>query len=167
MFSAIKVEGERLYKAARRGEVKRLTPRQVALYSIELLDQTPNTWKLRVHCSSGTYIRSLANDIGLHLGCGGTLYGLRRLSSGPFTIGQAASLEEESDLVPQVQPLESLLADFPRIDLSPEQAERVRHGNPVGRAPGDMVGEVRLFDQGALLAIAQADGQYLQPFLVF
>ncbi len=91
MFSAIKVEGQRLYKAARRGEKVEIKPRQITIYSIEILDVSLPDITIRVHCGKGTYIRSLAHDLGLALGSRAHLSGLRRTEIGRFNVNEACT----------------------------------------------------------------------------
>ena len=94
MYSALKHQGQPLYKLARQGiEVER-APRKVTVYSAEMLNITGSEIELLVHCSKGTYIRSLAEDLGTALGCGGHVSGLRRLAAGPYQEEQAVSFEQ-------------------------------------------------------------------------
>ena len=94
MYSALKHQGQPLYKLARQGiEVER-APRKVTIYSAEMLNITGSEIELLVHCSKGTYIRSLAEDLGAALGCGGHVSGLRRLAAGPYQEEQAVSFEQ-------------------------------------------------------------------------
>ncbi len=94
MYSAIKQGGQPLYKLARRGKEVERAPRTIEIYSLVILDFSPPLVSIRVNCSRGTYIRSLADDIGSALGCGAALKELRRTASGPFDLDRAVSLEE-------------------------------------------------------------------------
>lgn len=93
MYSAVKVDGERLYKKARRGETVDRPPRQVSVHSFEVMDWNPPEVSFRVECSKGTYIRSLARDLGAELGVGGHLVSLRRMSIGSYSVEEAWSLD--------------------------------------------------------------------------
>ena len=167
MYSALKVDGERLYKAARRGEVKERQPRTIEVHSLDLLDQGELTWTIRVHCSKGTYVRALAHDIGYALGCGAHLSRLRRLRSGPFDLSRAIGLEDLSEGWRQAfYPMEELLHEFPMIQLTSAEAARVQHGNAL---PGEDYepGYHRLFHASKWIALAEVREAKLQPILVF
>jgi tRNA pseudouridine55 synthase len=97
MYSAVKVDGERLYKKARRGETVARLPRQVRIDRLDLRDWTPPELSLRVECSKGTYIRALARDLGEKLGVGGHLTALRRTAIGPFSVGESWTLAALTD----------------------------------------------------------------------
>ncbi len=134
MFSAIKRDGQPLYKLARQGVEVERTPRQVEITSLEILSFAPPLVGLRVVCSRGTYIRSLADDMGSALGCGATLQELRRTASGPFDISMAITLEvleaarDDASLESRcVSPLAALghLADIP---LSDGGLSKINHG---------------------------------------
>jgi len=91
-YSAVKVQGRKAYEMAREGEEVNLEPRTIQVYSLELLEWAPPEVVIDVFCSSGTYVRSLANDLGKALGCGAHLVGLRRTKSGRFTLRDAVPL---------------------------------------------------------------------------
>lgn len=167
MFSAIKVQGQRLYKLARRGEEVERPSRNVTIHSLDLVQSSSDTWTLEVKCTSGTYIRSLAHDIGRFLGCGATLQSLARLASGNFRLDQSIAPEAIAEEWPRVlMPMEALLPRFPRVDLEDASLERVSHGNPIPwEGPGDSF--VRLFGGHRLVAIARPTGASLQPVIVF
>ncbi len=131
MVSALKVGGEALYKAARRGEEVERKPRQIRVYELELENVDLNKWQatIRVACSSGTYIRTLAADIGDRLGCGAHIASLRRLSVGSFTEEQAVSLDalsgdHSSHLLTPVE----AMRDFPKVVVDSEGMSAVSHG---------------------------------------
>ena len=169
MYSAIKIDGQPLYKLARKGQVIERTPREIDVLSLELLSFVPPLVGFRVVCSRGTYVRTLADDIGAMLGCGAALKELRRLASGPFTISTSVSLEtlEEAARVGALEALTvtpcAALAHLPEITLSEDGVAHVRHG----RSPGwhDVVvaastvqeenAFVRLVWRGDLVAVAQ------------
>ncbi len=168
LFSAVRVGGERLYRAARRGEDRPRPPRTVEVFSIDLLELQLDFWTLRVHCSSGTYIRTLAHDLGHVLGCGAHLWELRREQSGVFDLTRAVDPQDRPEKLQRaILPLEELLPDLPRIDLPDNEARRVRHGNAVSlswappKAP-----HYRLFHQQRLVALGRPRLSQIQPFLV-
>ncbi|MBB5206719.1 tRNA pseudouridine(55) synthase TruB [Chiayiivirga flava] len=135
-YSALKRDGEALYARARRGELIRIDARDVDVFAIDVLAIGTDTLRLRIECGSGTYIRSLARDIGARLGCGGHVETLRRLWVEPFRNPAMFTLEALAELAAQSReridatllPIESGLAGYPRFSLDAEQAHRVRHG---------------------------------------
>ena len=116
MYSAIKINGQKLYDLARKGQTVERKPRSITIYELELLEQVNDTdYLIRCVCSKGTYIRTLCHDIGARLGCGGTLYSLRRTMAAGFTLGQAVSLsdvqEQGEALRRHVKPIIQHIAD--------------------------------------------------------
>jgi len=168
MFSAVKVGGKKLYQLARQKREVERPWREVTIHRLELLKQGKEIWSLKVHCSAGTYIRTLAHDIGEALGCGAYLRKLQRTRSGCFDLSQALPLEEiENQWRENFYPVEELLPELPRIDLDEPQAVRIRHGNRISSS-GTLQGKFfRLFYQEKLLAIGQTgpDDQ-LRPVIV-
>ncbi len=137
MYSAIKSGGQPLYKLARRGiEVER-EGRQVEIHEIRVRDWAPPLLHLDITCSKGTYIRSLAHDLGQALGCGGHLARLVRTASGRFTLAEATPLEalleslHQSGGVPYLLPLDVALGDYPALILDAEAEARIRHGQQI------------------------------------
>jgi tRNA pseudouridine55 synthase len=176
MFSAIKRDGQPLYKLARQGVEVERQPRLVEIGSLELISFDPPLAGLRIVCSRGTYIRSLADDIGSMLGCGATLQQLRRTASGSFNISMAVSLEALEDAARQglldsmfITP-HAALNHLPDIPLTDDGLAKVRNGMspPWGdteSAPltvGETPSLARLSHAGALVAVARlvarADG---------
>lgn len=159
MYSAIRVNGRRLYEAARRGEYVERKPRRVTIEEIEILKWDPPNLALRIRCSPGTYIRSLAHDLGELLGCGAHLTALRRTVSGPFTLDHSHTLDELEELQragrlrEALLPPSTALSHMPVAVLSPDQARKVRHGQTITIADADapLVQGVDL--QGCLLAV--------------
>lgn len=152
MYSALKHQGQPLYKLARKGiEVER-APRQVSIYSAELLQFSEASIELRVHCSKGTYIRSLAEDLGAALGCGGHVSALRRLSAGPYEEGQATTLAElcETNDMQEMDalllPVSSAVDSWPAVRLHEDTAHYVRQGQPVQVAHAPTDGWVQIFE---------------------
>lgn len=132
MVSAVRIEGKRLHELAREGiEVERpARPVTVHRYNTAPTDD-PLVYSLDVHCSSGTYIRSLAADVGTALGGGAHLRNLRRPSVGPFSIDEASSIE-----TPTLMPLTEMLRGMPRLDVDATVADRVRVGQALGPSGG-------------------------------
>ena len=133
MFSALKKNGKALYEYARAGLTVERTPRQVTIHAIDIIDWQDATLVIDVRCSKGTYIRTLAEDIGEALGCGAHLTGLRRTASGPLSLAGAVSLAEleaqdEPARLALLQPVDSLLADWPRLALPADEAGRFLTG---------------------------------------
>ncbi len=137
MYSAIKVGGQKLYDLARKGREVERKPRPVTIYELELLEQEGETdFLFRCVCSKGTYIRTLCHDIGQLLGCGGTLYRLRRTMAAGFTLDRAVSIEDVQEQgASLLLPTDSLFAEYPVLLLSSAKKEkRVRCGNPIADA---------------------------------
>lgn len=133
-YSAVKVKGKKAYEMAREGKKVELQPRKIQVYNLELLEWAPPEVVVDVYCSSGTYVRSLAHDLGEELGCGAHLIGLRRTKSGRFTLRDAIPLQKLREALDQgswyqyLIPAAEALSDWPSIDLDLEQIEAVRHG---------------------------------------
>jgi tRNA pseudouridine55 synthase len=154
MFSAIKQNGQPLYKLARQGiEVER-KPREVEIYEISIEDFNEDRLRLEIHCSKGTYIRSLAHDLGQILGCGAHVVGLRRLQAGSFTIDQAVTMktlqetptEEHAGLL---LPTDQALLDLPEVSLTSLATHYLLQGQPVSVRHSHPPGWVRLYAEGA------------------
>lgn len=151
IYSALKQGGEPLYAKARRGEAIEAPEREVQVHAIEILALEGSHLKLRVTCGSGTYIRSLARDLGESLGCGAHIAGLRRLWVEPFRAPAMLTLEQLQARLDAGEPAEALLlplaaglADYPRVDLDEDAARRFRMGQRL-RDPAFPVGEVAVF----------------------
>ena len=152
MYSALTHQGQPLYKLARQGiEVER-APRTVTIYSAELLQFAEAYIELRVHCSKGTYIRSLAEDLGAALGCGGHVSALRRLAAGPYAEAQAVTLEQVSvigdpqEMDALLLPVASAVSSWPSVRLHEDTAHYVRQGQPVQVAHAPTHGWVQIFE---------------------
>ena len=132
MYSAIKVNGQKLYDLARKGKTVERQPRPITIHELTLLEQHENTARLRVRCSKGTYIRTLCKDIGEALGCGGCMESLRRVSAGEYTIGEAVPLQELLDAAaPEtyLHSVDTMFRDYPSVTLTANQEKRCRNGN--------------------------------------
>ena len=169
--SAIKVDGRRAYERVRSGEQVELTARQVRVDSIEVhsvrTDGTDLDIDVSVGCSSGTYIRALARDLGEQLGTGGHLTALRRTGVGPFTLTHARTLEEHADDLGLLPIAEAARAGFPAFELDEHQAAHVRFGRKLevdlGRA-----GPVALFaPDGEFLALYEQADELARAVAVF
>ncbi|MBK7449506.1 MAG: tRNA pseudouridine(55) synthase TruB [Anaerolineales bacterium] len=160
-YSAVKVQGRKAYEIARKGEEVELEPRTITVHHLEVLEWTPPEVVIDVHCSSGTYVRSLANDLGKKLGCGAYLVGLRRTKSGKFTLRDAVPLRKLQEAFTAgnwyqyLIPAAEALGDWYAIELSPDEVEAVRHGHRVKAKPADAAQEkVRgVSTQGELVAL--------------
>ncbi|NKZ05107.1 tRNA pseudouridine(55) synthase TruB [Actinomadura latina] len=169
--SAIKVNGERAYKMARKGEEVALAARPVTVREFAVLDVRRDGELIdvdaSVSCSSGTYIRALARDLGASLGCGGHLTALRRTRVGPYDLAMARTLDELAGKLEILPMGEAVAAVFPRRDVSDEDARKVAHG---GRLPaaGLGPGPVGVFaPDGTLLALVEEQGGLARPLAVF
>jgi len=160
MYSALKRDGVPLYKLARKGESVERASRPVAIRSLELLGFAPPLVELRVRCSKGTYIRTLAEDIGAALGTGAHLAALRRTACGGFRVEQALTLDELAGGVREpLLPLASLLAGFPATRLDAAAEARLRNGQPL-KISGLQEGLCALYRaDGALIGLARAHAE--------
>lgn len=136
MHSALKRGGVPLYELARRGETVERAPRTVRISALDVLRYEPDAVELLVRCSKGTYVRTLAEDLGAALGSAAHLAALRRTGSGRFHVGAAATPEALAAMTPEERagvliPLEGLLSDLPRAELTPDLAARFRNGQAV------------------------------------
>lgn len=132
MYSAIKVNGQKLYDLARKGREVERQSRKVTIHRLECLSFDGTFAKLLVHCSKGTYIRTLCKDIGEALGCGGCMEALRRVAAGSYTQQQAVELKTliESETPQQyLAPVDSMFLQYERVDLTEKQELRCRNGN--------------------------------------
>jgi tRNA pseudouridine55 synthase len=132
MYSAIKINGQKLYDLARKGKEVERQARPVTIYKLECLDFDGAAARLLVHCSKGTYIRTLCKDIGAALGCGGCMEALRRVSAGSYTLEQAVSLQaliETDDPGKYLIPVDSMFSQYEQVTPTPKQTLRCRNGN--------------------------------------
>lgn len=142
MYSAIKVNGKKLYELARKGRTVERKPRNVVIYNIEHIRIRLPEVSFTVRCSKGTYIRTLCSDVGDRLGCGGVLTGLRRTAVGRFTADSALTLGQieqlagagEEKIKEHIISVEEMLADYPAAAAADARADRLLHnGNPMSR----------------------------------
>jgi tRNA pseudouridine55 synthase len=162
-YSAKKIGGVAAYKLARKGRVVKTSAAAVRVDAFEMTSFEPPIVRFRVVCSPGTYIRSLAHDLGLKLGCGAHLVSLRRTQSGDFKISEAVMPEHlsESDLIPVHQ----LLTFWPKIEASEDDERRVIHGNPIPASAAPPF--ARIFNKrGEFIALAAVESGWARPRVV-
>ncbi|MBB6186838.1 tRNA pseudouridine(55) synthase TruB [Rhodanobacter sp. MP7CTX1] len=166
MYSALKVDGERLYAKARRGEIVDVPPREVDVHRLDLLSRDGDTLRLHVECGSGTYVRSLAVDLGEDLGCGAHLTALRRLWVEPFreprmvTLDELQQAAEQGDeaLLAWLLPVSAGLCELPAVQLDEAQTMAISRGQPIQLVPSPPAGRCAAFaSDGALLALLEVD----------
>ena len=169
--SAIKVNGQRAYKMARKGEQVALAERPVTVHSFAITDVRRDGDLLEVDasiaCSSGTYIRALARDLGERLGTGGHLRYLRRTRVGPYDLSMARTISQLEDKLEILPMGEAVASVFPRREVDAEDARKIMHG---GRLPaiGLGPGPVGVFaPDGTLLALVEEQGEVAKPLAVF
>ena len=169
MYSAIKVDGKKLYELARAGKEIERKPREITVFSLDLLEFTGETAKIRVHCSKGTYIRTLCHDIGAALGCGGCMEALRRTAAGEYTLADSVELdtllnaERPEDYLRDV---DTLFRQYPAVTLTEKQTLRCRNGNSFSIALPE--GSYRAYDgQGTFLMLAKVRGGIMETVKSF
>lgn len=163
MYSAVKIGGKKLYELARKGKEVERKPREIEIISLEVTDGTENDFVLDVRCSKGTYIRTLCNDIGDALGCGGCMSSLRRIQAGAFCIENAHSIEgiksscEDGTAEELILPVDTLFAEYPRLTVSEKTEKKLRCGNLVSVDAAD--GLCRVYSQtGEFLLLGKVEG---------
>ncbi len=175
-YSAIKLQGQPAYKRARAGEEITLDPRPIVIHSLEIINWSPPALVLAIECSKGTYIRSLAHDLGRHLGCGAYLRALIRTRSGPFSLSESITLEhlaasvDSASLQDYLYPVDKALAQYPALVLDAGTTTQVKHGNPFSYPIPTNDHLARVYDPGGhFLAIAEwnAERQAWHPKKVF
>jgi tRNA pseudouridine55 synthase len=161
-YSAVKVQGRKAYEMAREGEEVELAPRKITVHHLEVLEWAPPEVVIDVHCSSGTYVRSLANDLGVMLGCGAYLVGLRRTKSGRFSLRDSVPLRKLQEAFTAgnwyqyLIPAAEALGDWPAVELNPDEVEGVRHGHRVKVVGEPTETKVRgVSTQGELVALME------------
>ena len=154
MFSAIKIDGQPLYKLARKGiEVER-KGRPITVYELRVTDREVDEFTLEVQCSKGTYVRTLVEDVGEELGCGAHVIGLRRLSAGPFDETEAVSMSQLEELKGNLTeldkfllPVSAVVKEWPVVELTDITASYLRQGQPVQVANAPADGWVGIFTE--------------------
>ena len=170
-YSAIKMGGERAYDMARAGQEFKIEARHVKIYSLELKQENGNSASFELHCSKGTYVRSLARDIGRELGAYGYVSRLERGRHGQFTENSAITLDKLEEfckrgaLAEVMLPLHEVLDGIPALQLSEEEEKKIRFGMALDRESKDDL--VALFSGNTLVALATPLDGKLQPKRVF
>ena len=140
MYSAIKHKGQPLYKLARQGITVERKPREITVHTLELLGLNGDLVELEMHCSKGTYVRTLVADIGAVLGCGGHVVALRRLTVGPFQAAQMVTLQQLEEIATKgkyelldklLLPVSSILVDMPKVTLTRDMVHYMQQGQPI------------------------------------
>ncbi|MBQ8881321.1 MAG: tRNA pseudouridine(55) synthase TruB [Oscillospiraceae bacterium] len=159
MYSAIKINGQKLCNLARKGKEVERPARTITIHDLDFLGLEGEKVRLRIHCSKGTYIRTLCKDIGAALGCGGCMESLRRVSAGSYTIDEAVPL---ADVVASENPgallrgVDTLFTQYPAVTLTEKQSLRCRNGNSFSVTHPD--GTYRAYDSaGAFLMLAKVE----------
>ena len=169
MYSALKVNGQKLCDLARKGKTVDRQPRPITIHALEYLGMEGDCLRLRVDCSKGTYIRTLCQDIGQALGCGGCMEALRRTRAGEYTISQAVPLQELLDSENPAQylrPVDSMFANHPMVSLTANQERRCRNGNAFSVTLPE--GTYRAYSQtGEFLMLARVTGGTMETIKSF
>lgn len=164
MYSALKHQGVPLYKLARKGQEVERKERTVTIYRLALLDFRGDEVDLEIDCSKGTYIRTIADDLGEMLGVGGHVTALRRLKSGPFEESQCVTLETMQEIFAEggpealdslLQPADIAVKALEKVDLPTSTADYIRQGQPVIARGLPTSGDVRLYDEGRFFGIGK------------
>lgn len=164
MYSALKVNGKKLYELAREGKTIERKARRVRIYELEILEEALPRVRLRVRCSKGTYIRTLCDDIGADLGCYGCMEALLRTSVGPFALEEACRLEKVASAVKAGElgkmlcPIDRLFAEYPAVQVKKGWEKLAYNGNGLKRSMTDGDRETR---DGACVRIYDAGGNFL------
>ena len=159
MYSALKINGQKLVDLARKGKTVERQPREIEIFELECLEFTGTTARLRVRCSKGTYIRTLCKDIGEALGCGGCMAALRRVQAGEYTIEEAIPLMdllEAENPEKYLRAVDTMFRNYPEVKLTPNQEKRCRNGAAFSVKLAD--GTYRAYSQtGEFLMLAKVD----------
>jgi tRNA pseudouridine55 synthase len=171
MYAALHHQGRRLHELARSGIVVERAARAVTIEQLDILDWSPPVLVVDVMCSKGTYIRSLARDLGQVFGCGGHLQALRRTAVGTFLIEQATPLSqleaERFDIMSILLPPELAVTDWPAVQLTVEMASQVRNGQSIAIEGLDAERARAQNPDGSLLALLTRVGTIWKPEKVF
>ena len=159
MYSALKVNGQKLCDLARKGKEVERQPREIEIFELTCLEFNGNTARLRVRCSKGTYIRTLCKDIGAACGCGGCMQQLRRVQAGEYTIAEAVPLQvllETENPEQYLRGVDTMFRNYPEVKLTPNQEKRCRNGNAFSVKLED--GTYRAYSQtGEFLMLARVE----------
>jgi tRNA pseudouridine55 synthase len=163
LYSAVKVGGQPLYRFARKGQSVTRPARTVTIHQLDILAWEGSVLELRINCSSGTYVRSIAHDLGRELGCGAFLSGLRRTAVGRFSVEDAMPLAalDQDKWQRHLRPADSAVEHLPRLDVTQAEALALYHGQAVQRGPEEAEKPlVRAYDEeGRFVGVVTGDGQ--------
>lgn len=169
MYSALKVNGQKLCDLARKGKTVERQPRPITIHELTLVERGENTLRLRVRCSKGTYIRTLCKDIGEKLGCGGCMESLRRVAAGEYAIDEAVPLQTLLDTEkPEkyLRGVDTMFRNYPAVTLTANQETRCRNGNAFSVSLAS--GTYRAYSQGGeFLMLAKVDGGVMSTIKSF
>ena len=169
MYSALKINGKKLYELARAGKEVQRQPRPVTIHELTLLGMEADGIHLRVRCSKGTYIRTLCKDIGQALGCGGCMAALRRVQAGEYTAEEAVTLEQllnAEDKAQFLRSVDSMFRNYPAVTLTEKQEMRCRNGNSFTLGIAD--GTYRAYSQsGEFLALSKVESGIMSTIKSF
>ena len=160
MYSALKINGQKLVDLARKGKTVERQPREIEIFELSCVEFSGNTARLRVRCSKGTYIRTLCKDIGEALGCGGCMAALRRVQAGEYTIEESVPLTvllEAENLEQYLRTVDSMFRQYPAVTLSAKQEKCCRNGASFSMTLED--GTYRCYSKGGeFLSLSKIDG---------
>lgn len=169
MYSALKVNGQKLCDLARKGKTVERQPRPITVHELTLVERGENTLRLRVRCSKGTYIRTLCKDIGEKLGCGGCMESLRRVAAGEYTIDEAVPLQtllDTEEPEKYLRGVDTMFRNYPAVTLTANQETRCRNGNAFSVSLA--AGTYRAYSQaGEFLMLAKVDGGVMSTIKSF
>lgn len=169
MYSALKVNGQKLCDLARKGKTVERQPRPITIHELTLVERGENTLRLRVRCSKGTYIRTLCKDIGEKLGCGGCMESLRRVAAGEYTIDEAVPLQtllDTEEPEKYLRGVDTMFRNYPAVTLTANQETRCRNGNAFSVSLA--AGTYRAYGQsGEFLMLAKVDGGVMSTIKSF
>ena len=173
MYSAIKINGQKLYDIARRGGEVERRPRHITVSGISVVGRSGNDFVLDISCSKGTYIRTLCNDIGDALGCGGCMSSLRRTAAGDFSVSQAYTIDEvvaaaaAGEARKLLLPTDSMFAALPRCTAGAQDERRIKNGNEI-KTPALADGDYRVYsDSGEFLMLGRAENGRMRTIKSF
>jgi tRNA pseudouridine55 synthase len=169
MYSALKINGQKLVDLARKGKTVERQPRTITIHELELLEFGGDTARLRVRCSKGTYIRTLCKDIGEALGCGGCMAALRRVTAGEYTIREAVPLQtllDSEEPGQYLRPVDTMFRNHPAVTLTAKQEKRCRNGNSFTLGIPD--GTYRAYgEDGTFLMLAKVENGIMSTIKSF
>lgn len=173
MYSAIKINGQKLYDIARRGGEVERRPRHITVSGISVVGRSGNDFVLNISCSKGTYIRTLCNDIGDALGCGGCMSSLRRTAAGDFSVSQAYTIDEvvaaaaAGEAGKLLLPTDSMFAALPHCTAGAQDERRIKNGNEI-KTPALADGDYRVYsDSDEFLMLGRAENGRMRTIKSF